>query len=433
MRDPRLRRSVPTLLAFVLLVLMAACGDLSEGHLPEPPTTDSPLPSDDPAPETPTDDPPAEPPGDEPPDEEPDPEPPVDDPPPEEPGDDPDPTVPEPWLDDAFTVVVLPDTQNMLGVKTANNDMVATMTAWIVDNVAERDIAFVTHVGDIVDRGHDPLEWQRAHEQLGALAGSVPYGIALGDHDYEVEEDMGSSTAYYRHYFGPQRYDAYDWYGGSGPDGLSHYQFFESGGRTFLHVTLEWEARGPADDPSTPLGWARAVIEQHAELPTIITTHAYVWDLPGYEGRTWSRSHLEGYVVDEAGRTSYPGSTGQAIFEAVVAPYDNVFMVLNGHYHRGKGSSDGEYHQVSLNDAGSEVYEMLSNFQDYPNGGDGWMRLIEFRPGGGDALPDRIEVATYSPVRDEYQLDAASAFHFDLDFAQRFGDLGATGSGSHHP
>ena len=101
-------------------------------------------------------------------------------------------------------------------------------------------------------------------------------------------------------------------------------------------------------------------------------------------------------------------------------------MVLNGHYHDSERSNttetsdSGEYHQVSTNKAGSKVYEMLANYQDYDNGGDGWLRIIRFEPGGGANGLDRIMVRTYSPWRDDYQPGSASNFSFDLDFEQRF-------------
>jgi hypothetical protein len=76
---------------------------------------------------------------------------------------------------------------------------------------------------------------------------------------------------------------------------------------------------------------------------------------------------------------------------------------------------------VSENDAGSEIYEMLADYQDYANGGDGWMRLVEFVPGGGSGSLDRVSVRTYSPSRDEYKTDRRSRFNFDFSFDERFG------------
>src|SRR5690606_14246610 len=115
-------------------------------------------------------------------------------------------------------------------------------------------------------------QWTAALAGLDLLDGVVPYSVSLGDHEYEIEEDKTSSTAAYFGHFGPSRYADYEWYRGSHEDGLSHYQIFEAGGRRFLHLNIEWEPLGPADDESTPLGWARNVLEDHPQLPTLIST-----------------------------------------------------------------------------------------------------------------------------------------------------------------
>ena len=123
---------------------------------------------------------------------------------------------------------------------------------------------------------------------------------------------------------------------------------------------------------------------------------------------------------DKEGTLDPNASSGEEIFEELVAPYPQVFMVLSAHYYR-SDEGPGEYHQVSTNDAGSNVYEMLADYQLYDNGGDGWLRLVELVPEGGEGGLDRIRVRTYSPTRDEFQPGAASNFSFDLDFAERFG------------
>ena len=322
-------------------------------------------------------------------------------------------------LSEPFTMVVLPDTQNMIQYE-ESAPLVTAMTEWIVQQRDVLGIGFVTHVGDIVSFADREPEWQRANAALSLLDGQVAYSVAFGDHEYAIEENKGTSTEGYRRYFGSERYADYSWYGGDAPNGLSHYQIFEAGGRRFLHIALEWEPSGPASDPSTPLGWARTLLEAHPELPTIITTHAYLWDSPGNEGR-FPDSAREGYIMD-GDRKVKVGSSGETIFRELVAPFPQVFMVVNGHYHRRPSGDpdDGEYHQVSLNNAGKPVFEMLSNYQSWSNGGDGWLRIVEFVPGGGEGGLDRIEVQTYSPPLDRYQTDAGSAFSFDLSFAERF-------------
>ena len=324
-------------------------------------------------------------------------------------------------LREPFTMIMVPDTQNM--IKNAETSpLVDAMTAWIVEQRDVLDIDFVTHVGDIVAFADRADEWTRARAAFDVLDGVVPYSMAFGDHEYELEENMGTSVDGYLTNFGPNRYAQYEWYGGSSPGGLSHYQIFEAGGRQFLNIALQWEAPGSTGDPSTPLGWAHQVLEEHPNLPTIITTHAYLWDKPGYEGRFGDRAR-EGYVMNGS-EMEYIGSSGETIWEELVRRHPQVFMVLGGHYHKRPDDhgDNGEYHQVSTNDAGLPVYEMLANYQSWVNGGDGWLRILQFEPGAGADGADRIVVRTYSPAKDEYQEDAGSSFSFELSFAERFGE-----------
>ncbi len=318
----------------------------------------------------------------------------------------------------SWSLVVLPDTQHYVD-DSDNVDGFVTQTTWIVDNIDTYDISFVTHVGDVVQHGDSDREWDRADSAMDILHGEVPYGVCIGDHDYEDEESRSSGANEYLARYGASRYEEFSWYGGSSPDGKSHFQVFDGGGRSFLHINLEWEASGSVYSPETTLGWARATLDDHADVPAIITTHSYVWDKPGQEGRTNG--------VEE---NSSDGSSGEMLWSELVANNPQVFMVLGGNFHKAKSkydpddpsddSWDGEYHQVSSNLLGLPVYEMLSNYQDYPNGGDGWLRLVQFQEGGGSGGLDRISVQTYSPTLDAYQTDPRSEFHFDLSFADRF-------------
>ena len=58
----------------------------------------------------------------------------------------------------------------------------------------------------------------------------------------------------------------------------------------------------------------------------------------------------------------------------------------------------GNGFRVSKNDAGKEVTQMMFNMQGIDgamsgNGGDGWLRLLEFKPDG-----KTVKVHTYSPL-----------------------------------
>jgi hypothetical protein len=318
---------------------------------------------------------------------------------------------------ESFTVIAIPDLQNMV-TYSGRAPSVERMGTWIAEQRDARNIAFVTQVGDVVDDPRVETQWSRALAGLDHLDGLVPYAVAIGDHEYFPEEDKAGSTEAYVTHFGPQRYAGYDWYLGAHADGLSHAQTFSAGGRDFLHLAVEWEPVGAADDPTTPLGWAVAMLEANPGVPTIITTHAYVWDMPGQEGHFPDEAR-EGFVVVD-GVDTFPGASGVELFETLVEPFPQVFMVLNGHYHKAQTDDNGQFHQVSINAAGSGVYEMLANFQRWENGGNGYLRIIEFLPGGGAEGLDRIQVETYSPRYDAYPDSPLARFSFDLDFGRRF-------------
>lgn len=283
-----------------------------------------------------------------------------------------------------FTIVVLPDTQYYSALFP---EQFRAQTTWIVANRAEENIVMVTHVGDIVENGgqgwaYNDVEWNNADAAISILdndARDLPYGVALGNHDYDRVNTQSSAQQYVT-YFGASRYSGRDWYGGSSPSQLNHYQRFSADGRNFLHITLEWRPQ-----PSS-LNWAQSVLDENPGVPTIISTHEY---------------------LSSSGARSWP--SGIEVFDNLVDNNSQVFMVLSGHY-------PGESHQTAINSAGLEVFEMMANYQSHANGGDGWMRLIEF-----DGAHNRIDVRTYSPTRDQYNFGSAGQFTLNLDFNSRFG------------
>ncbi len=320
--------------------------------------------------------------------------------------------------DGSWGIVAIPDTQNMDDDDT--DEYADSITDWVVDNADARNIAFVTHAGDMVSNGDDGEELDNIDDVMSDLDGVVPWSPNVGNHDFADTSDRSSGAAQWKDHFGASRFEGRSYFGGASDNGRNFYQTFSAGGYEFVHISLEWEAPGDPDDPGTPIGWAQDVMDDHPNTPTIITTHSYLTDEP--------RQRMED-VEEEAGN----GNSGQEMWDKLVEHNPQVFMVLNGHNHHADDANDGEYHQVSTNDAGENVYEMLADYQDYDNGGNGWFRQIRFVPGGGDNGQDRITVQTYTAYHDEYQSDDRSEFHFDLDFDSRFsvsgGDDGGDGDG----
>ncbi|SEO23093.1 Calcineurin-like phosphoesterase [Halogranum amylolyticum] len=323
---------------------------------------------------------------------------------------------------ESWTVVVLSDTQ-----KYAENSSLVSyahdQTRWVVDNHEAENVRFVTHCGDVVENPEERTEWERMDEVMARLDGVVPYSTVPGNHDWVGWFDP-RSIEHYRSYFGPARYDGRSWYGGSGPDGLSHYQFFAAGGYEFLHLGLEWEVPGSADDPATPFGWARQLLRRYADRPTIVTTHSYLRDDGDRMERVqgdWGETTVDGNP--DPNRAT--GNAGETTWRELVRTNSQIFAVFNGHFSR----DGGESFRVSENDDGLPVYQIMADYQRRRRGGEGWLRLVSFLPGDGAGGDDRIQVRTYSPSLGVFETDADSEFGFDLRFAERFAPSGGDGEG----
>ena len=314
-----------------------------------------------------------------------------------------------------FTIVAIPDTQNY--VRKGYGDLFEAKVRWIAQNANTLNIVLVTHEGDIVQNGFGKLEseqWVQADQIMAQLDGVVPYSVCLGDHDYNFKELAFTGASHYVHYFGRHRYEGRPWYGGSHPSQTSHYQYIQGGGRTFLHLNLECDVPGKGTDKDH-VAWAQAVIDENPGLPVIVSTHSYVTDARKLLGR----SHV--------GRTSRPElwggkrRSGEEIWDDLIRKNPQIFLVLNGNEQLGPPRNNGEYHQVSYNDAGLPVIEVLTNYQGYERGGDGWLRLVTF-----DEAAGHIWFRTYSPTRREFRREnagtpRASEFKLALDFSHRLG------------
>ena len=291
------------------------------------------------------------------------------------------------------TVVALPDTQ-----KYSENNPTAdypgglapvfsAQTQWIAENAAALDIRFVTHLGDIVEHGDRVNEWNNAGAAMAILDDTaIPYGTCLGNHDL----DPGAAS--YIADFGAPHYQEKPWYGGASPTGRSSYQTFSVGEMDFLFLHLS------IDTPTQELQWAQSVLDQNGGKAVVMSTHRYIYDFRAVAGRYGDPQPANplglslgptGIGFDFGGiEEPYDpqGVQSEEVFQTFVKANPNIFLVLCGHSH-------GEWHQTSTNDRGLPVHEVLADYQDGPNGGDGWLRLMTF-----DLENNRIEFSTYSPT-----------------------------------
>lgn len=267
-----------------------------------------------------------------------------------------------------FTIAVLPDTQyySFESPQGGHPDMFLRQTQWLAEHAAERNIVFAVHMGDITEHNRAE-EWQVAQRSMQALDGIVPYAMALGNHDIGPPGTRGTG---FNTYFPDQ----------------PNYATFQVGATKYLVVALEF---WPRDEV---VAWADQIVSSHPDYQTIIITHTYT----GADGKRRS----SGYNYSVGQGTGAGLNTGADLWDKFIRRHANIFLVLSGHIPNTSVPRD-----IGIGDHGNAVYELLMDFQFDPNGGNGWLGLLQFSPEG-----DRIDVSVYSPYLNEYKHAEKSGF-----------------------
>ena len=317
-------------------------------------------------------------------------------------------------LGQSFTVVTLPDTQNYSEFYPA---IYAQQTAWIAQNAAALNLRFVAHVGDVVNHGNSIAEWNNADAAMSTLdLLGIPYGVCAGNHDITPSGVSGSSyiPQNFLSYFGPERFEGRPWYRGASPSGMSSYQVFSApagGGMSVEFLALHLEC----DPTLAEMAWAQGVLNENRDKPVLLSTHRYLQDAEDY---------TSGVPIVPSGRypdiwyavegVYVPGGTQiEQVYDWFVRRNPNIFMVQCGHFHE-------EFRQTSINAYGDPVHEILADYQDDPNGGDGWLRIMTF-----DLSAGSIDVDSYSPFLNAYRSADESDFTLAVDF-DRYYELNPT-------
>jgi hypothetical protein len=311
-----------------------------------------------------------------------------------------------------FSIAVIPDTQHYRGgqddgktrkAAPVTNPVFESYTGWVAENLTTQRIAFVSHVGDIVDvNNHE--QWTVARRMMDRLHGRVPYGISVGNHDMVRSGD----SSLFQEFFPTSRYENFEWFGGSfkSPPGrvavsgnnANSFQLFSAQGFDFVFVHLECNA------PDDVLAWADGILQQHAERRAIITTHMGL-------GPRDKPKKASDYFDAPKGRMAWKkchgdrGNTPQQMWEKCFRKHCNLFMICCGDQSRTQAM-----HQSSPGMHGNVVNEVLS---DYGSNG---LRIMRFVP-----QTNRIEVRTWIPLKSELCLGTkivpdADEHQFHLDY-----------------
>jgi len=284
----------------------------------------------------------------------------------------------------SFTVAVLPDTQHY-SEKYPNTFL--AQTRWIAENRATRSIAQVLHLGDITNKSTE-AEWKNASAAMKVLDDAkMHYALCPGNHDYSEGGGCKDRTTHLSEYFPVSRCEKNTGFKGvydKEPTRTENsFHHFSAGGREFLVLALEF---GPRADV---VRWANEVLAANKNREAILITHAFIYyNDTRYDWKKFGTKqnwNPHGYAMAKA--TGDDVSDGEELWTNLVAKHENVILTLNGHV-----LNDGLGKVTTRTTRGRAVPQILVNYQMRPNGGDGWIRLLEFKP-------DRtVEVYDYSPV-----------------------------------
>ncbi len=262
-----------------------------------------------------------------------------------------------------------------------------TMTKWIVNNRQAMNIRYVFHTGDLVDKSYEPYQWLNADKFMNTLDDAdMPYGVLAGNHDVNHKDEDYSE---YSRFFGAARFEDNASYGESYKDNRGHYDLISEKGQDFIMLYMGWGIT------QEDIAWMNKILAKYPERKAILNFHEYLLV-------SGQRSPI-----------------GNDIFEEVVKPNKNVLAVLSGHYH------DAETLTDVIDDDGDgkpdrRVHQMLADYQGGPEGGQGYMRLMQMNP-----INNQIQMKTYSPYLDKYnfydptEYPAKDEFVIDADIAPK--------------
>jgi hypothetical protein len=283
-----------------------------------------------------------------------------------------------------FSIVVLPDTQYY---SQSYPETFEAQTDWVVDKRDIFDIAFVVHEGDMVETWNDAQQWQVASAAMARLENpattGLPFGIpylpAIGNHDLNLAANASDPTSFFNQYFGIERFQGRSYYGGHlGDNNDNSWAHFSAGGLDFIVISLAYRTTLDLE----VLEWANGLLQSHPDHLGIVVSH---WHMGRYGNGPFSEQESQAMSLQ-----------GEAHYE-VLRHNPNLALMLGGHVHR-------EERRVDLL-GGRLVSSQLADFQFAPKGGDGWLRLLTFKP--ADSV---VEVRTYSPTLNQWQSDSDSRF-----------------------
>lgn len=296
------------------------------------------------------------------------------------------------------SMILLPDPQTYIKFD-FNQPLFDLMTAWTSANLKNLSVKAVLCTGDLVEQNEylvpdningnqtSAEQWKAVSRSFEKLDHKIPYIICGGNHDYGYTRSENRLCQFPK-YFPVERNLAWksclisvcnNAFGRQTLENAAYEIEMPNWGKILI-IATEF---APRDEV---LNWAKdlASSEKYKSTKVFLLTHSYL---------TWEGKRIlhEPYKVS-------PANYGEDIWQKLVYPSSNIRMVICGHYCLVDDFKHNVGQRVDKNIKGEDVFQMMFNAQTagggwHGNGGDGWLRIMEFMPDG-----KTIKVRTYSPL-----------------------------------
>lgn len=308
------------------------------------------------------------------------------------------PVQPERSDENSFSMVVLPDPQSYIKYA-ANQPLFELQTAWVINSMERLDTRCVLCTGDLVEQ-NDILtaengytdqtgiqQWEAVSQAFERLDNNILYVNCTGNHDYGYVS-AENRNSHFPEYFTPERSSCFrsalvaTGLNAHGVPSLENaaYEIETGTWGKILVLSLEFDPRPEA------LEWAVKTANdgKYKDHTVILLTHSYM-------DKDARRYTSESYRVS-------PASYGEDIWRELVYPSKNIRLVVCGHECDIVDYDKQVSFRTDLNSSGKSVAQMMFNAQTADgkwegNGGDCWVRILEFMPDG-----KTIKVRTFSPL-----------------------------------
>jgi hypothetical protein len=322
---------------------------------------------------------------------------------------------------DSYVFGIIPDTQNTVrycSPEAAENGQSAWTGTGVLDNAstylktnkAAMKIAGIIHLGDVVDQSNIEWQYQSYNRPLMDMVNNgIKVQMSHGNHDQTGAN--GLYAKYFRNSFsdyakavstdtgvGPADGSGYITFEADTSALLDSYMTVTAGSYEYLFINMQYSGNAYS---SAHQNWLTGVLDANPDIPTVIFCHNLF---------NVSDTEPEKISLNNAGNSVWN----------IARTHNQVFLMIAGHNH-------GSGWITQTNNSGNDVFMMLVDYQFGYNGGNAYMRFLEF-----NETAKKIYISTFSPAAAyltgtaktiydiNYMTGLGNVGSWDIDFAGRF-------------